>query len=92
MRLQSTGLGVIAFGHVEDDSMSVQLWGRISINRSGGIMFEGRSNELACGLWLMDIADARLCVLLQFGQRRVNAFPVSGAHAVVTADKRSNRN
>src|SRR5580658_2018528 len=55
--LKSTGLAVLAFGHIEDDSMSVKLRRGISLNRAGSVMLEGGRDELPGRLRSMDVAD-----------------------------------
>src|ERR1700678_1477428 len=54
--LKSAGLAVLAFGHIEDDSMSVELWRSIALDRAGGVMLESGGDELARRLRCMDVA------------------------------------
>src|ERR1700679_19911 len=66
--LKSAGLAVFAFGHIEDDRMSVKLRRGIAVYGAGGVVFKGGGDELARRLRCMNVTDASLCVSLQFSQ------------------------
>jgi hypothetical protein len=50
-------------------------------------MLEGSGDELAGCLRCMHVADARLCIPLQFMQRHVNTFTVRLAHTIIATHK-----
>jgi hypothetical protein len=71
--------------------MSVKLRRGIAIHRAGGVMLEGRGNELAGRLRCMDVADARLRVSLQFSESDADAFTVRLPHTIIAAHKGGER-
>src|SRR5258705_9192827 len=72
--LQCACLAVLSLRNVENHSVGVKLWCRISVNRPRRIMLEGRCDELACRFRRMNIADPSLCVALQFMQCDTHTF------------------
>ena len=89
--LKGACLAVLAFGHIEDDGMSVKLRRGIAVDRAGGVMLEGGRDELAGRLRCMDVADTRLRVSLQFSKRNADAFAVRLAHTLIAAHKGGER-
>jgi hypothetical protein len=71
--------------------MGVELRRGVAVHRAGGIVLEGSRNELACRLRRVDVADPRLSVFLQLGQCNPNALPMRLSHALIAADKGSER-
>ncbi len=63
----------------------------VAIHRTGSVMFEGGSNELACRLGRVDIADARLRVPLQFAKCYADALTVGHTNTLVAAHQRCER-
>src|SRR6202171_2870491 len=66
--LKRPRLAALAFGHIENDGMSMKLRRSIPIHRAGSVMVEGGGNELGRCLRRVDIADPRLRVPLQFAE------------------------
>ena len=85
-------LAVLAHSHVEDHCVCVKLWCCITIDRPCRIVFKRRRKKLTCILRRMNIADARLCVSLQFSKRDTHALTMCIPHANITAHKRGKRN
>ena len=90
--LKRPRLAALAFGHIENDGMSMKLRRSIPIHRAGSVMLEGGGNELGRRLRRVDIADPRLRVPLQFAKCDANTFPVRLAHTLIAAPKRGQRN
>ena len=90
--LKSAGLAVLALGHIEDDSMSVELWRSIAFDRAGGVMLESGGDELARRLRCMDVANTRLRVSFQFSKSDADAFTVRLPHTIIAAHERGERN
>ena len=63
--LKCACLAVLALGHVEHNSVSVQLRRGVAFNWASGIVFKRRRDELAGRLRCVDVADASLCVAFQ---------------------------
>ena len=85
------GLAILALGHVEDDGMGMELRRNIAIHRAGGVMLEFGGDEFARGLRRMVPADAGLRVVFKLFKGSADALAVRLTHAVVAADKRSQR-
>jgi hypothetical protein len=85
--LKRARLAVLTFGHVEDDCVRVKLGRCIAINWAGSIVLEGRGNEPPGRLRRMDIADAGLCIPLQFSECDANTFAVRITDAIIATHK-----
>jgi len=86
MRLHGAGLPAFALGHIEDDSMGVELRGGVAIDRPCGVMLEGRGGELAGSLWGMHVADARLGIVLDLAQGYTNTLAVRLPHPLIASN------
>src|ERR1700679_215880 len=67
--------------------MGMEMWRRISIHRTSGIVFETCDDEFACGLGRIVLVNACLGVGFQLCKSRTHARKVCSAHAVVAADQ-----
>ena len=91
VRLDRARLAVVAFGDVENHRMGVQLWRDIAVDRASGIVLKLGSDKLARSLGRMIAADAGLCVTFELVESNANALPMCFANALVSADKRGER-
>ena len=66
--------------------MGVELRRGVAFDRPGGVVLEGRGNELARSLRLPNVADPRLGVALQLGESCADALAVCFSYPVVAAD------
>jgi hypothetical protein len=64
VRLEAARCAIRLLGHVEDDSVGVQLRCGVAIDGASGIVLKSSSNKLAGGLRRVNIADTGLCVSL----------------------------
>ena len=92
MRLNGTGLAVVALGHVENDRVGMQLWRDIAIDRAGRIVLKLGGNKLARGFRRMIAANAGLRVPFELVKGNADAIPVGFAHTLVATDQRRKRN
>ena len=86
--LQRMRVAVLTLGYVEDNDVRVKLRRGITIDRTGGIVLEGRRNELARLLRLPDVAHPRLGVPLKLVESDLNTLPVGFTHTLVAAHQR----
>src|SRR5260370_8067797 len=70
--LKRPRFAALAFGHIENDGMSMKLRRSIPIHRAGSVMLEAGGNDLGRRLLRVNIADARLPIPLQFATCRAN--------------------
>ena len=91
LRLDGTGLAVLALGHIEDDGMGMELWRDIAIHRASRVVLELGGDEFARGLGRMIAADAGLRVVFELFKGDADALTVRFADALIAADKRGER-
>src|SRR5271170_7647237 len=72
--------------------MGVELRCCVAVHRAGGIVLEGSRNEFACRLRRVDVSDPRLRVSFQLSQGNTHTLPMRLSHALIAADKGSERN
>ncbi len=83
--LQRAGGTVRTVRHVEDDGVGVELRRGVAIHRSGGVVFEGCSNEPSCRLSGIVAADPRLGEPLQLGQCNAHGVAVGLSNSLIPA-------
>ena len=81
LRLNGAGLAVVAFGHVEDDGMGMELRRDIAIDRAGRVVLKLGGNKFARGFGRMVAADAGLRVVFELLKRNADALAVRFADA-----------
>jgi len=85
-------LAVLAFGHIEDDGMSVELRRGVAINGPRGVVLEGCGGELTGQLRRVHIAEAGLRVPLQLAQSDSHTLPVRFADPFIASHQGRERN
>ena len=87
VRLNGAGLAVVAFGHIEDDGMGVELRSNVTIDRAGGVVFELGSNKFGRGFRRMVSANTGLRIFFKLLKRNAHTLAVGQTHVVVAANK-----
>ena len=87
LRLNGAGLAVVAFGHVKDHCMGVELRSNVTIDRAGGVVFELGSNKFGRGFRRMVSANTGLRIVFKLLKRKAHTLAVGQTHVVVTANK-----
>ena len=90
-RLERAGAPVVAFGHIEDHDVRVQLGRGVAVDGPRAVVFEGGGDPLPRRLGGMIAADARLDVRFHLVERHRDARPMRLAHAVIAADQGGQR-
>ena len=91
MRLNGTGLAVVALGHIEDNGMGMKLWRDIAIDRAGRIVLKLGGDKFAGGLGRMIAADAGLRVAFELVEGNADALAMRFTDALIAADQRGER-
>src|SRR5208337_2017266 len=92
VRLNGAGLAVVALRDIENDSVSVQLWRDIAIDRAGCIVLKLGGDKLASGFGRMVAADAGLRVAFKLVEGNADALAMRFSDTLIAADKRGERN
>src|SRR5271166_4268778 len=88
LRLDCARLAIVALGHIEHDSVCVQLWRDIAIDRTGCIVLKLGRYKFASGLGRMIAADAGLRVVFELVEGNADALPVGFTDTLIAADER----
>ena len=91
VRLNRTGLAIVALGNIKDNGMGMELWRDIAIDRAGRVVLKLGCDKFARGLGWMIAADAGLCVTFELFKGNSDALPVRFAHTLIAADQRGER-
>jgi hypothetical protein len=91
MRLQCPHLPILAFRHVEDDDVRVELRRGVTVYGTGGVMLELCPYKLPGRLGGIVAADASLRVSLQFIQCDIDGLAVGFTNPVIASDKSGQR-
>jgi hypothetical protein len=83
---------VLAFSHIEDNGMGVELRRGIAGDGPRGVVLEGRGGELAGQLRRIHIAEPGLRVSLQLAQSDSNTLPVRLADPLIASHQGGERN
>ena len=87
-RLERTRASVFRFGNIENDTVSVELRGRVAVHRTRAIVFEFGYSPFPCCFRGMVATHTRLDVVFHFVQSGTDTVPVRFANTLVTSNKR----
>ena len=77
----------MAFGHIKDNDVGMELWSDVSIDRASRIVLKLRSDELARTLRRIIPADAGLDIVLELVEGYADACSMGFSDAIIASHK-----
>src|SRR5262249_46283175 len=91
VRLQRAVLAIVGPRDVKEHSVGMELWSRIAINGTSGVMLESRADPIARCLRRPVATDACLDVRFQCVDRSPDCLPVSVADSNIVSNQGGKR-